>query len=111
MFVKPPQQISSAPTSVSISEDDVFLRGRHYPDPPNAPRIVNPWNSGYTLMTFFALSACTRVLTCSIASSTSSWCSRHALTLAMRRLRCPGHLTRLESFQVSSSDFFVSSFR
>ena len=55
------------------------------------------------------LSACAGLLTRSIASSDSPRCSRHALALAMRPLRCPGRLSRLESFQVSSSDFFDSS--
>ncbi|KAI5995590.1 hypothetical protein EDD15DRAFT_2423402 [Pisolithus albus] len=36
-------QVSATPSFVSVSEDDMLLRGRHYPDSPGASPIINPW--------------------------------------------------------------------
>ncbi|KAN0094640.1 hypothetical protein V8E55_002927 [Tylopilus felleus] len=48
----PPPQISSAPTSVPISERDVLMRSCHYPDSPNAPHIIHPWSADYAFISF-----------------------------------------------------------
>ncbi|KAF8549908.1 hypothetical protein OG21DRAFT_1488182 [Imleria badia] len=54
LFIKssPPPQISSAPASVPVNETDVLLRRHHYPDSPNAPRIIHPWSSDYAFMPY-----------------------------------------------------------
>ncbi|KAI6101459.1 hypothetical protein EDD16DRAFT_1525929 [Pisolithus croceorrhizus] len=36
-------QVSAAPSFVSVSQDDMLLRGRHYPDSPSASPVINPW--------------------------------------------------------------------
>lgn len=36
-------QVSAAPAFVSVSQDDMLLRGRHYPDSPGASPVINPW--------------------------------------------------------------------
>ncbi|KAI9569825.1 hypothetical protein HD554DRAFT_2087760 [Boletus coccyginus] len=40
----PHKPVSSTPTIVSVSEDDVILWGRHFPDSPNASTAVNLWH-------------------------------------------------------------------
>ena len=58
----------------------------------------------------FALSVRAQVLTPSTASSASSRCPRRSMMLPTHPLRRPGCLARLRGFQVSTSDFFASSF-
>ncbi|KAI6095151.1 hypothetical protein F5141DRAFT_1068640 [Pisolithus sp. B1] len=36
-------QVSAVPSFVSVSQDDMLLRGRHYPDSPGASPVINPW--------------------------------------------------------------------
>ncbi|KAI9463118.1 hypothetical protein HD554DRAFT_2124723 [Boletus coccyginus] len=47
-------QVLSAPTIISVSENDVILWGHHFPDSPNAPTAVNLWHpaSEYPFMQF-----------------------------------------------------------
>ncbi|KAI6100993.1 hypothetical protein EDD16DRAFT_1705487 [Pisolithus croceorrhizus] len=36
-------QVSTAPSFVSVSQDNMLFQGCHYPDSPSASPVINPW--------------------------------------------------------------------